>query len=474
LEADEASPVSRNSTIGDFLDCDWEAANSDVATITLLELIQHQSGLPAQPPDRGPSIGGNPFAGYTEARLCASLLELHGLPTRGRYSYSNYGYGTLGYLLTLSKNATDPPAYEDIIKDLILLPLDMMDTSVTYADDFATAAVACARGIFRDETTIRTGAYDTLQGNGAIRSTLNDMAKFMLVSLYVDAGAPTPVDESLYGGLPTLSAAITKIYDAMLIQHSLDDTKLACSCVSDWCEGLLCPLPNPYDEFITLGGIEGYTSGGVPGWRKSGDTGGYSLRLAYSADKGRAALAVDTCGGCGGTGTAGSASQKAALLLADGPPTEVSASAQTVEGAAVTELLFKGDVLSQIFPSVAQVEFEVSVTGTEAMIAVSSSEGTGSSTNAMDSGNGLWMINEPVLWGTGWKATGDPFSALSQKRSLLIAADGMSARYQDMGADSTLMAPMDDAVDTKGGTSSAMAKSIGTSALLMMVYFGIV
>jgi CubicO group peptidase (beta-lactamase class C family) len=470
LIMEEAGMLSRDSKIGDFLPCDWTAANSDVASITLLEIIQHQSGLPAQPPDRGPSVGGNPFAGYTQERLCTSLLKLNGLPTRGRYSYSNYAYGTLGYVLTLAENFQDPPAYEDIIKNYILIPLNMMDTSVTYADDFATAAVACSRGINRGSFTIRTGAYATLQGNGALRSTLNDMAKYMLVALYVDAGLPAPVDESLYGGLPTPSDALTKVYNAMVIQHSLEGTQLACSCVSDWCEGLLCPLPNPYNEFITVGGMEGYTSGGVPGWRKSGDTGGYSLRVAYSADKGRAAFAVDTCGGCGGQGTSGSASQRAALLLADGPPTEVATSAQVVEGDAAMDLFFTGDVLSLVFPSVAQLDIEVSIMGAEAMIAVSSSDGTGSSATAMSAGDGSWAIEEQLLFGTGWKATADPFTALAQKRSLVVASDGMSALYQDMGADTSVEAPSEK--------SSAVAKSIGTSALLMMgasfFYFGVV
>jgi CubicO group peptidase (beta-lactamase class C family) len=476
LIMEEEGILSRDSTIGEFLPCDWGMANSDVASITFKEILQHQSGLPTQPPDRGPSVGGNPFAGYTQDRLCASLLKLNGLPTRGRYSYSNYAYGTLGYLLQLAKNATNPPEYEEIIKDLILVPLNMADTSVTYADDFATAAVACSRGINRGSTTIRTGAYATLQGNGALRSTLNDMAKFLLVALYVDAGLPTPVDESLYGGLPVPSDALTKVYNAMVIQHSLDDTQLACSCVSDWCEGSLCSLPNPYDEFITLGGMEGYTSGGVPGWRKSGDTGGYSSRVAYSANKGRAALAIDTCGGCGGAGTAGSASQRAALLLADGPPTDVATSAQTVEGDSATELFFVGDLLSQVFPSLAQIEFEVSVMGTEAMIAVSSSEGTGSSTTAVYGDDGSWKIDEKVLIGTGWQANADPLNRLTQKRSLVIASDGMSALYQDMGADTSVQAPSITAKE--GGTSSAVVKSIGTSALLMMgasvFYFGIV
>eukprot|EP00977_Amphora_coffeiformis_P015475 scaffold4511_cov171-Amphora_coffeaeformis.AAC.41 len=238
LILEDEGVVSRTSAIGEFLPCDWSQANSDVANVTLIEIIQHMSGFPAQPPDRGPSIDGNPFGGYTEDRLCASLLKLNGLPTRGRYSYSNYAYGTLGYVLTLAVNKTNPPDYEDIIKEKILEPLGMFNTSVTF--NAAQAAEACSRGINRGSVTIRLGAYETLQGNGAIRSTLNDMTKYMLAALYVDAGMPTPIDDSLYGELPSPSEALDKFYKAMMIAHSeADSTDLACSCVSDWCEGLL-------------------------------------------------------------------------------------------------------------------------------------------------------------------------------------------------------------------------------------------
>lgn len=259
LILEDEGVVSRTSTIGDFLDCDWEQANSDVATVTLIEIIQHMSGFPAQPPDRGPSVDGNPFGGYTKDRLCASLLKLNGLPTRGRYSYSNYAYGTLGYVLTLAVNPTNPPDYEDIVKEKILHPLQMFNTSVTFDDaGWEVAAEGCSRGINRGSETIRLGAYETLQGNGALRSSLNDMTKYMLAALYVDAGMPTPIDESLYGGLPPPSPELDRFFKAMKIAHSeADRSDLACSCVSDWCEGLLCPLPNPNDEFITPGGFEG-------------------------------------------------------------------------------------------------------------------------------------------------------------------------------------------------------------------------
>ena len=98
----------------------------------------------------------------------------------------------------------------------------------------------------------------TLQGNGALRSTLNDMIKYMWFALWIDAGAPTPADPMLYTGLPPSSPALDKLITAKTIAHSeADRTDLACRCVSDWCEGLLCPLPNPNDEFITPGGFEG-------------------------------------------------------------------------------------------------------------------------------------------------------------------------------------------------------------------------
>ncbi len=56
----------------------------------------------------------------------------------------------------------------------------MFNTSVTFDEDgWNEAAIGCARGINRDQETIRLGAYGTLQGNGTLRSTLNDIVKFL-------------------------------------------------------------------------------------------------------------------------------------------------------------------------------------------------------------------------------------------------------------------------------------------------------
>lgn len=176
------------------------------------------------------------------------------------------------------------------------------------------------------------------------------------------------------------------------------------------------------------------------GWRKSGDTGGYSSRLAFSAKKGRGVVAVDTCGGCGSRGTAGSGAQRAALLLADGPPKQ-SAAEEWTSTPLSQDLLFSGDAHSHNFPSVAQITIEVTpgeATGT-ALIALASSDGSGARSIAVAGAqDGTWIVNEPIFMGTGWGAGADPFTKLTQQRQLVIAPNGTSATYQDMGSDTYL------------------------------------
>ena len=144
---------------------------------------------------------------------------------------------------------------------------------------------------------------------------------------------------------------------------------------------------------------------------------------------------MDTCGGCGSKGTAGSGAQRAALLLADGPPMlRPSGEAQ-----ASAELVFTGDAHSHNFPSVAQITVEVyPINDTAVEIALSGSDGTGSTAIAYAAGNGAWIVPEPIFMGTGWGASSDPFTKLSLPRTLILSEDGTTAKYQDMGSDTSL------------------------------------
>lgn len=118
-----------STTIGKWLPCDWkEAAYSGTAKITLQQLRLHTSGLPPQAPNHNLAGGdGNPFAGYTQKMLCDSLLNLTALPSQGRFVYSNYAYGALGYALQFATSSLKPgqgiPTYEEVIKETVLIPL---------------------------------------------------------------------------------------------------------------------------------------------------------------------------------------------------------------------------------------------------------------------------------------------------------------------------------------------------------------
>ena len=112
-----------------------------------------------------------------------------------------------------------------------------------------------------------------LQGNGALRSTLVDMSKFLEAQLLVEGNIIIPSSQPMSTSLrqsspnthqqPPLTTAQEKIYMAMsaLGSGGTGRTIEACTCVSDWCEGLLCPLPNPVQEVVTESGTTLYTSG---------------------------------------------------------------------------------------------------------------------------------------------------------------------------------------------------------------------
>jgi len=430
--------VYSNMTIGELLPCDFSVAVfSPVATITLLEMAMHHSGLPPQPPNRGEprgDLGQNPFAFYTEEMLCSSLLELRALPTRGRYYYSNYAYGTLGYALTLgyarATGAHPPPTFEELMIPRVLDPLGMHNTRVTYANGFNGATPGCDRDPKRGSETMRTGPYGVIQGNGALRSTLRDMAKFLQAYLAIDAVNQGHSEAVAWAGVN---------FDPKKFRcfaQTLVGVMPACTCVSGFCEGNMCPLPNTLQELITPSGVEEYTSGDLHGWRKSGDTAGYSLRVAWSYEKRRAALAIDTCGGCGSRGTSGSAAQRLALILADGPPDEAPLVGETPTDE--PPAYFSGRALSHNAPS--EMILNVTVDPATMQVHVGSSDSAGGSVAAVKMGDGFWTLAASPLYGQGFGSK-DPLAKVAQKRSIRYGRKNSgihlnnSARLQEMGAD---------------------------------------
>ena len=145
--------------------------------ITLLDLATQSSGLPRMPSNFKPGDESNPYSDYTVEEMYA-FLSGYELPRDigAQYEYSNIGVGLLGHALALRAGKS----YEALVTDRILKPLGMNDTRITLD---ASGKARLARG--HTATGVPTANWDllTLAGAGALRSTVNDLLKFLAANL---------------------------------------------------------------------------------------------------------------------------------------------------------------------------------------------------------------------------------------------------------------------------------------------------
>ena len=225
---------------------------SELASVTLLELATHTSGLPRMPVGLAGGFSALPFAlvggnPYRSAPLSvievAARQPLHG---RGQRRYSNLGGALVGELLAGALSAN----YSRLLAERILHPLGMESTGVSVKGHVAPWGRSSA-GLPREPWVLRGYA-----SAGGLFSAIGDMAQ--LASGVLDGSAP---------GV----AAI----------HSI--------------EGVKTDRPN------RRSGLFWITDGPpnqVPAitWHNGG-TGGYSSFLALIPDAGRAVIALQSVGG---------------------------------------------------------------------------------------------------------------------------------------------------------------------------------
>jgi len=149
----------------------------DGREITLLDLANQVSGLPRLPGNLSPADGGDPYADYGPAKLYEFLSGYALTRAIGeKYEYSNLGVGLLGLALASKAGL----GYEELVRSRVLEPLGMSDTAITLTDSmkarFATGTGPSLR-------PVKPWAFDALAGAGAIRSTANDMIKFLTAAM---------------------------------------------------------------------------------------------------------------------------------------------------------------------------------------------------------------------------------------------------------------------------------------------------
>ena len=171
--------------------------------ITLFQLVIHTSGLPDNPSNLDPKSPDQPWADYTADQLYAFLSGYKLMNDPGtRYKYSNIGASLLGHVIALKAGTN----YESLVVDRICLPLKMNDTRITLTPELKTRF---ATGHYQFGDAVQGGKCSPiLFAQGALRSTANDLLKYMSANLGLTTSSLTPLLEKAHevhaqSGIPT-------------------------------------------------------------------------------------------------------------------------------------------------------------------------------------------------------------------------------------------------------------------------------
>jgi CubicO group peptidase (beta-lactamase class C family) len=178
--------------------------------ITLGDLASHTSSLPRLPENLG-TWPRDPYARYTMADL-KSFLEGYALnATPGtRYEYSNLGASILGIAMANRADST----YDALLASRILGPLGMSDSAIALSEtqQQRLAAPYASRGLPldclppRDSTNWNLGIFAPA---GGIKSTLNDMLKYLKASMAPEGTVLEPIAPLLFQGRFAVNEGMT-------------------------------------------------------------------------------------------------------------------------------------------------------------------------------------------------------------------------------------------------------------------------
>lgn len=147
--------------------------------ITFEHLATHTSGLPKIPDNMPMADLENPYADYTPKLLFAYMKDYKPGRAPGEYAYSNLGMGLLGELLA----GREKMSFEELLIKRVVKPCGMSDTSITLSDA-QRQRLAPPYGANLRPT--KNWDFPTLAGCGGIRSTTNDLLKFIAANFAND------------------------------------------------------------------------------------------------------------------------------------------------------------------------------------------------------------------------------------------------------------------------------------------------
>jgi len=156
--------------------------------ITLLQLVTHTSGLPENPDDLGPT-----WADYTTDQLYGFLSGYKLTDDPGaRYKYSNLGTSLLGHAIALKAGTN----YESLVVDWICRPLEMNSTRCALTLELKTRFTP-GHNQFGDAWW-NENRSPVFFPQGGLRSTANDLLKYMSAYLGLTRTSLTPLFEKTH------------------------------------------------------------------------------------------------------------------------------------------------------------------------------------------------------------------------------------------------------------------------------------
>ncbi len=176
-DAVERGEVKLDDPISKYLPPSVKVPTRNGRQITLLDLATHTSGLPRMPDNFTPKDAANPYADYAVEQMYA-FLSGYTLPRDigATYEYSNLGVGLLGYILALRAGTN----YETLVLQGICRPLGMTNTQITLSSELK---MRLATGHNATGEPVANWDFSALAGAGALRSTANDLLKFVAANL---------------------------------------------------------------------------------------------------------------------------------------------------------------------------------------------------------------------------------------------------------------------------------------------------
>jgi D-alanyl-D-alanine-carboxypeptidase/D-alanyl-D-alanine-endopeptidase len=169
--------VTLDDPVAKFLPTSVRIPSRNGKQITLLDLATQSSGLPRMPTNFAPKDQANPYADYTVDQMYAFLSTYELTRDIGsQYEYSNLGVGLLGHALARQAGKS----YEQLVTERILRPLGMNDTRIVLTP---TMKSHLAPGHSESGAAVANWDLPTLAGAGGLRSTANDLLKFLAANL---------------------------------------------------------------------------------------------------------------------------------------------------------------------------------------------------------------------------------------------------------------------------------------------------